>query len=127
MIRTDDVIESVVESETCVVSPTTTLHRVVDALVATGQALALVVDDGSVVGVVSEGDIVRAIHDDAELDLVWAADVMTKDPVVIDAHTAAWDVLEMMLDEKIRHVIVELDSGPGIVGFPSVVELVLPR
>lgn len=127
MIRTDEVIAQVTESALCVVSPEATLHEVVDELVMAGQALALVMANERVEGVISEGDIVRAIYDGADLDEVWAADVMTKEPVFVDPQTAAWDVLELMLDEHIRHVVVDRDTGPGLVGFPAVVDLVLPR
>jgi len=127
MIKSDEVIAQVAESALCVVSPETTLRELVDELVLAGQALALVMTKESVDGVVSEGDIVRAIHDGADLDQVWAADVMTTETVFVDQQTAAWDVLELMLDEHIRHVVINRDSGPALVGFPAVVDLVLPR
>lgn len=127
MIRNKEVIEQVAESALCVVTPESTLHEVVDELVMAEQALALVMTGDQVHGVVSEGDIVRAIHDGADLDEVWAADVMTKETVFVDPQTAAWDVLELMLDRHIRHVVVERESGPGLVGFPAVVDLVMPR
>jgi CBS domain-containing protein len=127
MIRSTEIIEQVADLAMCTVSPSTTLKGVIESMVANKRALALVVEGGSILGVVSEGDIVRAIHDEADVGVVWAADIMTADPVVIDPNTAAWDVLEMMLDEHIRHVIVSREDGPSVVGFFDVVDLVLPR
>lgn len=127
MIRSTEVIEQVADLAVCTVSPSTTLSGVIDSMVTNKRALALVIKGGSILGVVSEGDIVRAIHDKADLGVVWAADIMTADPVVIDPNTAAWDVLELMLDAHIRHVIVSREDGPSVVGFFDVVNLVLPR
>jgi CBS domain-containing protein len=127
MIRSTEIIEQVADLAMCTVSPSTTLKGVIESMVANKRALALVVEGGSILGVVSEGDIVRAIHDEADVGVVWAADIMTADPVVIDPNTAAWDVLELMLDEHIRHVIVSREDGPSVVGFFDVVDLILPR
>ena len=127
MIKSTEVVAQVIDLSVCTVQPASTLTEVVSALVKAKRSLALVMNDGLVEGVVSEGDIVRAIHDGADLDLVWAADIMTTDPVVIDPNTAAWDVLELMLDEHIRHVIVDREDGPSVIGFFDVVDLVLPR
>lgn len=127
MIRSTEIVAQVADLSVCTVQSSTTLSNVVNAMVTAERSLALVVKDGVVHGVVSEGDIVRAIHDGADLDLVWAADIMTADPVIIDPNTAAWDVLELMLDAHIRHVIVDREGGPSVIGFFDVVDLVLPR
>jgi CBS domain-containing protein len=127
MIRSTEIIEQVADLAMCTVSPSTTLKGVIESMVANKRALALVMEGGSILGVVSEGDIVRAIHNEADVGIVWAADIMTADPVVIDPNTAVWDVLELMLDEHIRHVIVSREDGPSVVGFFDVVDLVLPR
>jgi CBS domain-containing protein len=127
MIRSTEIIEQVADLAMCTVSPSTTLKGVIESMVANKRALALVMEGGSILGVVSEGDIVRAIHNEADVGVVWAADIMTADPVVIDPNTAVWDVLELMLDEHIRHVIVSREDGPSVVGFFDVVDLVLPR
>jgi CBS domain-containing protein len=127
MIRSTEIIEQVADLAMCTVSPSTTLKGVIESMVANKRALALVMEGGLILGVVSEGDIVRAIHNEADVGVVWAADIMTADPVVIDPNTAVWDVLELMLDEHIRHVIVSREDGPSVVGFFDVVDLVLPR
>jgi CBS domain-containing protein len=127
MIRSTEIIEQVADLAMCTVSPSTTLKGVIESMVANKRALALVMEGGSILGVVSEGDIVRALHNEADVGVVWAADIMTADPVVIDPNTAVWDVLELMLDEHIRHVIVSREDGPSVVGFFDVVDLVLPR
>jgi len=124
---TTEIIGQVADSPICVVPPEVSLSRVVEEMSLSEQPLALVIRNGVLEGVVSEGDIVRSIHDGADLDTVWAADIMTTELVEVDERTAAWDVLELMLNEHIRHVIVQREDGPALVGFFNVVDMVLPR
>jgi CBS domain-containing protein len=125
--QTAEIIGQVADSPICVVKPEHFLRQVIETMVLSERPLALVMRDEELVGVVSEGDVVRSIHDGADLDTIWAADIMTTDVVQVEEHTAAWDVLELMLAQHIRHVIVQREAGPGLVGFFNVVDLVLPR
>jgi CBS domain-containing protein len=118
-------VGSVVRDVTCIVEPLTTLRGVADAMVETGEALALVVDGLSVSGVVSEGDIVRALHDGADLDEVWAADVMTADLLVVDVSSTVSEAMKTMVDERVRHLIVHRGDSPGLVSLAEVVSSVL--
>jgi len=55
-----------------------TLRAVIAALVEDGQSVALVGDAGEVQGIVRAIDILTAINDGADLDQVWAADIMNQ-------------------------------------------------
>jgi len=122
-----ETIGEITKDASCVVAPRATLHDVADALTESKRTLAVVLRDGKIEGVVSEGDIVRAIHDGADVEEVWAADIMTTELVLVDHHTAVWDVLELMLDEHIRHVIVSDPERPVVVEISDLVAVVLPR
>ena len=119
------VVGSVVRDVTCLVEPKTTLRGVADAMVETGEALAVVVDGLSVSGVVSEGDIVRALYDGADLDEIWASDVMTEDLLVVDVRTPVGEAMKTMVDARVRHLIVHRDDSPGLVSLAEVVSTVL--
>ena len=119
------VVGSVVRDVTCVVDPKCTLRAVADAMVESGEALAVVVDGLSVSGVVSEGDIVRALHDGADLDEIWAGDVMTEDLLVVDVETPVTDAMKTMIDARVRHLIVHRGDSPGLVSLAEVVSSVL--
>lgn len=127
MNRTEEVIGQVADAPICIVKPEDSLTRVIEVMVLSERPLALVMRDQKLEGVVSEGDIIRSIFDGADLDTVWAADIMSTDLVEVEEHTAAWDVLELMLNKHIRHVIVQREDECGLVGFFNVVDLVLPR
>jgi len=77
---------------------------------------ALVVEDGSLVGIFTERDIVRALateHDAASNRVeVW----MTKDPITLEPASSAEDALDLMRDHGFRHVpIVDAARLVGIV------------
>lgn len=118
-------VGSVVRDVTCVVDPKCTLRAVADAMVESGEALAVVVDGLSVSGVVSEGDIVRALHDGADLDEIWASDVMTEDLLVVDVDTPITEAMRTMADARVRHLIVHRDGSPGLVSLAEVVSSML--
>lgn len=122
-----ETIGEITENASCVIAPKATLHEVADALTESDRTLAVVMREGTIEGVVSEGDIVRAIHDGADVEEIWAADIMTTELVLVDKHTAVWDVLELMLDEHIRHVIVTDPEEPVVVEISDLVAVVLPR
>jgi len=119
------IVGSVVRDVTCVVDPKATLRTVAGAMVETGEALAVVVDGLSVSGVVSEGDIVRALHDGADLDEVWASDAMTEDLLVIDVDTPVSEAMKTMIEARVRHLIVHRAESPGLVSLAEVVSSVL--
>ncbi|NNC81822.1 MAG: CBS domain-containing protein [Acidimicrobiales bacterium] len=122
-----ETIGEITKDASCVVAPGATLHDVADALTKSKRTLAVVLQEGKIEGVVSEGDIVRAIHHGADVEEVWAADIMTTELVLVDHQTAVWDVLELMLDEQIRHVIVSDPERPVVVEISDLVAVVLPR
>jgi CBS domain-containing protein len=76
--------------------------------------------DGSV-GVVSERDIIRAVGQGAELDDVWAVDVMVDRLVLAEPEETLLEVAERMSAEGVRHVAVA-DRGT-IVGVVSARDL----
>ena len=77
---------------------------------------------GGVLGVVSERDIIDAIHDGADLATQWAADVMTSDLVALPASTGVDDMADAMADHHVRHVVVPRSDGRvGVVSMRSLV------
>lgn len=72
-------------------------------------------DDGSP-GIVSERDVIRALANGADPDVVWAADVMTEELVTALAGERILDVAIRLVAEDIRHaVVLEEDRVIGVV------------
>jgi len=76
--------------------------------------------DGSA-GVVSERDVAHAIAAGADLDEVWAADVMIDDLVIAEPEETVLEVAARMSAESVRHIAV-VDRGQ-IVGVVSAHDL----
>jgi CBS domain-containing protein len=77
--------------------------------------------DGSVVGLVSELDIIRALRAGKALDGVTAADIMTAEVITVNADATVEEVMEIMDTKQIVRVPV-LEDGKlvGVVSRPDV-------
>ena len=67
-------------------------------------------------GIISERDVTRAMAEGAEPDAVWAADVMTPEPIAADPEDTILAAAERMITANIRHLPVLNGTGPvGVV------------
>jgi len=79
----------------------------------------VIVDDGNLVGILSERDLVfRIIVGGADADRVRVADIMTRDPITVQASENLSSALAEMRDRKIRHLPVM--DGDKLVGMMSI-------
>ena len=85
-----------------------------------------VVDGGELVGIVSERDVVRQLHERGR-DLLDAtvADLMTADVITCSPQDRAADLARVMTERRIRHLPV-CDDG-GLCGIVSIGDLVKNR
>ena len=85
-----------------------------------------VVDGGELVGIVSERDVVRHLHERGR-DLLDATvgDVMTADVVTCSPRDRAADLARVMTERRIRHLPVCDDRG--LIGIVSIGDLVKAR
>ena len=101
-----------------------TLRTVVEHLI-NGEVSLVVVDDSETpVGVVSEHDVLRAIHDGADIDEIWAADIMSDDVMTVDANQTIAQSARLMLENRFRHLVVQGDEG-GVVSIRDVLGALL--
>lgn len=80
-------------------------------------------DDGAIIGVLSERDIVRHVsrQGTAALELN-VGDAMTRDVITVDTATKIDDALQLMTDRRIRHLPVTNQNK--LVGVISIGDLV---
>lgn len=97
------------------------LRTVVEHLINGGVSLVVVDDSGSVVGVVSEHDVLQAIHDGADIDEIWAADIMSTDVMTADADQTIVEAARLMLENRFRHLLVPGDEG-GVVSIRDILD-----
>ena len=92
------------------ISPTATLHDVVDAL-ADAEIGALVVgDDERVDAVVTERDVVRALAGRRDPATTVAMDVGHTTLIWCDASASVAEVAMEMMERYVRHILVEEDG-----------------
>lgn len=101
-----------------------------DALVLMGRIAAgtcVVMDDGKVVGIVSERDIIKkVVMKDRSAAEVTIADIMTTDLEMISPKTSLEECMQIMTDKRIRHLPVLRDEQLfGIVSIGDVVKYLI--
>jgi CBS domain-containing protein len=77
----------------------------------------------SVVGVVSERDIVRLVGTGADLDEVTVGDLVGTSLVWVDVDATVEDVATRMMQDYVRHVLV--GDGEQLVGIVSIRDVVI--
>ncbi|MEQ9694961.1 CBS domain-containing protein [Shimia sp. SDUM112013] len=93
------------------VTQDTVLREVARLMADKKVGAVVVVDGGTLVGIVSERDIVfRGVGQGLASDTATAAQVMTPDPVTVDMDDAISDALAAKLGDKFRHLPV-MDQG----------------
>ncbi|MDT7579676.1 MAG: hypothetical protein QOK35_940 [Pseudonocardiales bacterium] len=86
-----------------------------------------VVDGGELVGIVSERDVVRQLHERGNgLVDATVAEIMTSDVVTCSPRDRAADLARVMTERRIRHLPVCDDRGV-LVGIVSIGDLVKAR
>ena len=108
------------------VGPDTTVRALAALLSEKHIGAAPVVDGDTLVGIVSERDIVRTVASEGGAALDWPVDkIMTRDAITAEPDTPLLVGLSLMTRRRIRHLPV-LDDG-RMVGLVSIGDLVKAR
>lgn len=100
---------------------TATIVDAADALSAGDVGLVAIIDEGKVLGVISERDVVGAIAHRTSLEATLAIDAASKNLAWCDVESTVGEVANEMTDRYIRHVLVE--RGGKLVGIVSARDL----
>jgi CBS domain-containing protein len=93
-----------------------------------GVGSVAVTDAGKLVGIFTERDVLALAGDGTDLDVVRVADVMTREPVTVDARVAVLDAARLMGEKKIRHLpVVEGEHLLGMIGIRDVLGSLVER
>ena len=76
-----------------------------------GLGLAVVVDDNEIKGVITDGDLRRALYNNDTLDGLNAEGVMTRSPLVINENEMFADAENIMLKAKVTSLLVVTEEG----------------
>lgn len=98
------------------VSPDDNLKQVIIAITEGKKGCTIVKEDNQILGIITDGDIRRALQKYDDFKNLLAKDIMTYQPKCIQAHEFAYDALIFMENQKISQLLVyEQDQFLGII------------
>ena len=109
------------------ISPDASVFEFLEALAKNGIGALPVVDDSGLVGIVSERDYARkVVLKDRESRSTRVRDIMTHDVHTVVRETSTAECMELMTNERIRHLpVVEDGRLVGLISIGDVVRAVI--
>ncbi len=106
---------------------TDTVYRALEVMAEKNVGSVLVIDDGTLVGILSERDYSRKIIllDRGSRETA-VAEIMTSTLITVGLETTVTDAMELMTEERVRHLPV-LEDGElvGLISIGDVVKAVI--
>ena len=108
-------------SEVLTVAPEDTIGETAQKMVERGVSSAVVSDYGTLIGIVTERDLTRAVAGRVHTSEARVREWMTSDPITLGPDASADEAAKIMLDNGFRHVpIVDEGRAVGIVSIRDV-------
>ena len=80
------------------------------------SGLPVVDNNGKVIGVVSEFDLLKALKEGKKLEQVTAEDIMSKNPICVSENTPVEEVIDLMMKHNIIRVpVMRNDNLVGVI------------
>lgn len=119
--------KDIMEQSVLAATPRASLRDVASQLVTNQiSGMPVAADDGRVIGVITEADIVRVLLEGKWLENLTASDVMTGPPITVDQNASLEDVMKSLEDNRIVRVPVTNDNILiGIIARRDVIKAVL--
>jgi CBS domain-containing protein len=123
-MRIQDVIQGKPSQDVVTIAPDATVRELIGLLAQHNIGALIVSGDGETVeGIVSERDIVRRLHTDADVLASPVSAIMTADVFSCEPDSSLDDVRALMTERRIRHVpVVKDDRLTGIISIGDVVK-----
>ena len=117
------VSDIVVHNQKPEVSPDTDIKKVIVEISAKMLGVAAVIDQGNIVGVVTDGDIRRMLSKTDTIKGLTAKDIMSVRPKTLDFDSLAIDALNLMEKNKITQLLVTQDGKyAGIIHLHNLIQ-----
>lgn len=108
-------VRDVMHKRVPVVAPDAPLREAIDAMTSGRLGLAVVLDNGALAGIFTDGDLRRAIERDATALSHPVGDFMTATPITIQADARLSDAEDLMREHNVRALVV-LDAEDHVAG-----------
>lgn len=114
-------VREIMTSDVLAVDPADTIGETAQKMVERGVSSAVVSDYGTLIGIVTERDLTRAVAGRVHSSEARVREWMTPEPVTLGPEATAADAAKVMLENGFRHVpIVEDGRAVGIVSIRDV-------
>jgi CBS domain-containing protein len=110
-------------------SPSDSLDKAVTLMMDNRIGSLVVTDNGALVGILSERDLLSVLHDKhAMWTPVMVADAMTANPFVCHPDNTLEEVMSLMVEHNVRHLpVVYEDKLEGMLSITDIVEELLKK
>jgi arabinose-5-phosphate isomerase len=113
LLQVKDMIENSLKPS---VSPNTPIKKVIFEISEKRLGATAVIEDGKVIGVITDGDIRRMLNDNDTFTHLTAKDIMTKSPKMIQSNSMVVQALNILEDYSITQlVVVDNDEYKGVI------------
>lgn len=108
-------------------TPEAPVRDIAGQLVSQGiSGMPVAEPDGTVIGVVSEGDLLRTLLEGRPLDTLTAGDIMDADPITVDAATPLVDAMQLLHQTGVlRLPVTEQGKLVGIISRSDIIRAVV--
>ena len=114
-------VGEIMTSDVLTVDPSDTIGETAQQMVERGVSSAVVSDYGTLIGIVTERDLTRAVAGRVHTSEARVREWMTSDPITLSPAASADEAAKIMLDNGFRHVpIVQDGRAVGIVSIRDV-------
>jgi CBS domain-containing protein len=114
-------VGEIMTSDVLTVDPSDTIGETAQKMVERGVSSAVVSDYGTLIGIVTERDLTRAVAGRVHTSEARVREWMTSDPITLGPDASAEEAAKIMLDNGFRHVpIVDEGRAVGIVSIRDV-------
>ncbi len=107
------------------IAPGATLRAAIAKLVDADVGVIVIRDGETTKGILSERDLIDAVHEGTDLDEARVDHLMQPDIVSVDSATTVVDAARLMMDRGIRHLLVEGPDGGGIISMRATLRAML--
>jgi CBS domain-containing protein len=106
------------------VAPGSTLRSAIEKLVDGDVGVIVVRDGDDLKGIFSERDVIDAVHEREDLDVVIVDDIMQPEIITVEPSMSVVDAGRTMIDRGVRHLVVEGPEG-GVVSIRAIMRSML--
>lgn len=122
LIHVDDLIDS--SKNNPVVNSSQSVESAIVEMNKAGLGIVSVIDSGIICGVITDGDLRRALQEKIDIYQTSASEVMSSSPIVIESGSMAVDALNLMREKHISCLPILRDGKPvGAIQIQDVIKL----